>query len=182
MREHVRSSVTDPLRIATVQCGKGQVGLTFCPGKCGDSVFGAAWKRDLALDLQVIREWGARIVLTLVEEHELHLLQVSDLGEQVRARGMEWHHLPIPDLDPPGLAFEERWQALLPSLKAQLAAGGKILVHCRGGLGRAGTVAACLLVEMGDVASEAIRKVRSARPRAIETSEQQRYVLEYQRH
>lgn len=60
-----------------------------------------------------------------------------------------------------------------------LMQGGKVLVHCRGGLGRAGTVAACLLVESGVAPSEAIRKVRTARSGAIETREQQRYVMAY---
>jgi hypothetical protein len=48
-----------------------------------------------------------------------------------------------------------------------------------GGLGRAGTVAACLLIESGVAPSEAIRKVRTARSGAIETREQERYIMAY---
>eukprot|EP00002_Diphylleia_rotans_P006830 TRINITY_DN16256_c0_g1_i1.p1 TRINITY_DN16256_c0_g1~~TRINITY_DN16256_c0_g1_i1.p1 ORF type:complete len:258 (+),score=43.93 TRINITY_DN16256_c0_g1_i1:61-834(+) len=50
----------------------------------------------------------------------------------------------------------------------------RILVHCRGGLGRAGTVAACLLLRIHSDASaqDAIRHVRLHRPGAIETQRQ----------
>ncbi|MCJ7453727.1 MAG: ADP-ribosylglycohydrolase family protein, partial [Steroidobacteraceae bacterium] len=51
-----------------------------------------------------------------------------------------------------------------------------MLVHCRGGLGRAGSVAARLLVEFGADPGEAIRQVRAVRPRAIETRAQERWV------
>mgnify|MGYP003345722415 CR=1 FL=1 len=50
-----------------------------------------------------------------------------------------------------------------------LRAGANVPVHCKGGLGRAGMMAARLLVELGQPADEAIRAVRRARPGAIET-------------
>ena len=49
--------------------------------------------------------------------------------------------------------------------------------HCKGGLGRAGMVAARLLVESGYTPEDAIERVRAARPGAIETQAQERYVL-----
>jgi protein-tyrosine phosphatase len=55
--------------------------------------------------------------------------------------------------------------------------GSRVLVHCRGGLGRAGTVSARLLVELGVPPVEAIRQVRRVRVGAIETAAQERYVL-----
>ncbi len=65
-----RTSQTDPLQIATVEVGEGAVGLTLCPGKKGDSLFGRPWQRDLVTDVEAIRSWGARVVVTLIEEHE----------------------------------------------------------------------------------------------------------------
>jgi ADP-ribosyl-[dinitrogen reductase] hydrolase len=50
------------------------------------------------------------------------------------------------------------------------------VVHCRGGLGRAGTVAACLLIEFGTSPAEAITLVQTQRPGAIETMAQENYV------
>ncbi|KAI5912136.1 cyclin-dependent kinase inhibitor 3 family protein [Thauera sp. 2A1] len=175
----VRTSRSDPLHIDEVIAGEqgGRIGITFCPGKTGPSLYDFRWERDLAVDLGVIVGWGARAVVTLLEEHELALLGVPELGAQVRSRGLDWHHLPIPDVQPPGAQFEAGWQTSGPVLCNALLAGHRVLVHCRGGLGRAGTVAARLLVELGMPAVEAIGRVRSARPGAIETAEQEQYVL-----
>ena len=57
--------------------------------------------------------------------------------------------------------------------------GAKVVVHCRGGLGRAGTVAACILVEAGYEPRLAMARVRRVRHGAIETPEQERYVSAY---
>ena len=51
----VRTSITHPLRIDDLSLGNGRLGITFCPGKKGDSVFGAAWDRDLDLDMDAIK-------------------------------------------------------------------------------------------------------------------------------
>ena len=134
-----RTSIAHPLVIATLPIGQGAVGVTFCPGKCGDSVFGAPWQRDLDLDLNAVQDWGATAVLTLVESHELQLLGVPDLGTRIRQRGMHWHHLPIVDMQPPGALFEAAWPAVARQLRTQIPAGQRVLVHCRGGLGRAGS-------------------------------------------
>jgi ADP-ribosylglycohydrolase len=90
---------------------------------------------------------------------------------------MEWYHLPIPDLKAPRADFERRWTYSGHVLRRTLRAGGRVLIHCRGGRGRTGLVAARLLVEFGCSPPEAIRQVRAARQGAIETSEQEQYVL-----
>jgi len=174
-----RTSLSHPLLIATLPVGPGAVGVTFCPGKRGDSVFGAPWARDVGLDLDVIQAWGATAVVTLVEGHELISLGVQDLGERILARGLQWHHLPIADLNVPGPGFETVWHAVAVQLCQMVTEGGRVLVHCRGGLGRAGTVAACLLVELGVEPQDAVRRVRAVRPHAIETAAQERYALGY---
>ncbi len=43
-----------------------------------------------------------------------------------------------------------------------------MIVHCRGGQGRTGTLAACVLVALGHSSDEAIRIVRRARGGAVE--------------
>ena len=176
----MRTSDTDPLRIADLPVGAGVIGVTLCPGKCGDSVFGAGWARDLATDIAAIREWGASAVVTLIEDQEFELLGVSALPLALRAAGIEWHHLPVKDVHAPDQRFENRWVYAGARLRERLHAGERVLVHCRGGLGRAGSVAARLLVEFGATPSEAIAQVRAVRPGAIETREQEQWVLRRQ--
>lgn len=177
MTGRVKTSATDPLQIAELRIGAGFVGLTLCPGKRGSSLSGAWWERDLAVDVAAIVAWGAGAVVTLIEKHEFALLGVEALPEAVRDAGMEWHHLPIGDVSVPDERFERNWPPVWCGLQARLMAGERVLVHCRGGLGRAGTVAALMLVECGEAPEHAIARVRAARPGAIETSAQETWVM-----
>ena len=179
LQRNARTSLTDPLQIATFTVSKhgSRIGVTFCPGKKGPSVFGAPWNRDLTVDIEAIRAWGASSVLTLIEPHEFDLLSVKGLPDAVRAAGLVWHQAPIPDVSIPGPAFIAAWRSIGPRISEQLRTGGSIVVHCRGGLGRAGMVAAMLLVTMGEDPRRAIERVRAVRPGAIETPEQEAYVL-----
>ena len=174
-----RTSATDPLQIAEIPAGGGVIGVTLCPGKKASSLGGASWDRDLDADIAVIARWGAAAAVTLIEPDEFRRLAVQGLPAAMAAAGIEWHHLPITDVAPPDERFESRWHYAWPALQARLAAGGRVLVHCRGGLGRAGTVAACMLRGLGESAEAAIASVRAVRPGAIETAEQEAWVHRY---
>jgi N-dimethylarginine dimethylaminohydrolase len=105
------------------------------------------------------------------------LSALTALGKEVRRRGMAWFHLPIPDVSVPDADFERAWKSAGDELRSMLKKGDDVVVHCRGGLGRAGTVTARLLVELGMEPKKAITTVRAARPGAIETRDQEKYVL-----
>ena len=171
-------SQDNPLRIAEITVGRqgGRIGITFAPGKKQSYGLTGPHDRDLGADLDTVAAWGAAAVVTLMEEHELARVKIADIGAEVRARHMEWHHAPIVDVTAPGPAFEAAWPVLSARLRSLLARGMRILVHCRGGLGRAGTVAARLLVEGGVPADASIAAVRAVRPGAIETSTQEDWV------
>lgn len=171
---HARTSQSHPLQIAEVRGlpDHGRIGITFCPGKHDSVASTGAWARDLATDVAAIADWGAKLVLTLVEPSELQALKVPFLGHEIRHQGMEWLHLPIADFSIPDDHFEDQWRIHGPAIRALLRGGGDMVVHCKGGLGRAGMIAARLLVEMGMEPDAAIRMVRKARRGAIETSQQ----------
>ncbi len=65
----MRTSISHPLRIAVVTAGPefGRIGVTFCPGKYDPYGMSGAWDRDLARDLDVIRDWGGAAIVTLLE-------------------------------------------------------------------------------------------------------------------
>ena len=73
--------------------------------------------------------------------------------------------------------FDMNWKTAGHTLRKRLRSGQDILVHCRGGLGRADTIAARLLIELGMEPATAIEQIRAVRPGAIETSGQEHYVL-----
>ncbi len=169
-----RTSHTHPLQIAEVQASPshGRIGITFCPGKCDLYAHTGAWERDLGIDLDTIAAWGAKLVLTLVEPSELMELKVPLLGHEIKRRGIEWCHLPIADYSVPTKKFEEAWLTQGREIREMLRNGDDVLVHCKGGLGRAGMIAARLLAELGMDPDEAIRAVRRVRKGAIETPSQ----------
>lgn len=174
-----RTSLTHPLQIAVVRPGPGlgRIGITFCPGKVQPAAATGGWNRDLSLDVAAIADWGATAVLTLVEDHELKALQVAGLGLEVQRLQMDWLHAPIPDVSVPDAGFEAAWVQMGAGLRDRLRAGFDVVVHCKGGLGRAGTIAARLLVELGIEPSEAVQRVRAVRSGAIETTAQEQHVL-----
>ncbi len=177
-KRETRTSITDPIRIATlpIQAGDGRIGVTFCPGKQGPSLAGPDWLRDLDTDLEAFKAWGCTTLVSLVKQHELYELQVPDLGKAVSSKGMEWFHLPIVDGAIPGESFATEWQYAGLKLRQKLRHGHSIIVHCRGGLGRAGSIAAKLLIELGLEPDQAITALRTVRPGAIENSIQETYV------
>lgn len=63
------------------------------------------WDRDLDLDLDTVRDWGAAAIVTLLEPDELKLPKVERLGEEVLRRKMSWFHLPIVDVSTPDERF-----------------------------------------------------------------------------
>jgi len=177
--KNVRTSLTDPLRIDWIETkAGGLIGMTFCPGKKGDSIYGSPWDRDLEMDLQVIRE-KASVLVTLIEDHEFSLLGVEDLESQAARAGLTWLHLPIRDMSVPDHAFMDMWPEKSQHLRTILGKHENAVIHCRGGLGRTGVVAVMLLADMGIPAAEALELVRSARPNTVETREQEEFCLSY---
>jgi len=178
MTDMIRTSQTHPLQINAVStpAGEGKIGITFCPGKKQHDAMTGIWERDLETDLKCIIDWGASVLVTLVEQHEIESLCVTGLPGLVESLGIEWYHLPIKDRSIPNASFEERWVSVSPYLRQLLNEGKRIVLHCKGGLGRAGTIAARILVELGEDPDVAIENVRDARPGAIETKDQEVYV------
>jgi ADP-ribosylglycohydrolase len=152
--------------------------MTICPGKICHAPYGNH-KRDLAADLEVIRAWGAEILVSLIEEQEYEEYGIGDMGSMI-PKGIMHIKLPIRDMDIPDARWERQWASVGPEIRAVLRRGGRACVHCLGGLGRTGTVAARLLVEFGMDPSKAIREVRTARPGTIQTQAQERYVYSFE--
>jgi len=179
----VRASDSHPLRIDDLPIDgiPGKIGLTFCPGKVQADAVTGAWRRDLAVDLRIVRAWGAKSIVNLLETHEMAALSVPRFEDTTRAilgDGLLYIHAPIRDVNIPDDAFERSWHLQHgPALRTLLRSGGNVLVFCKGGLGRTGTVAARLLVELGCSPLDAIERVRAARLGAIETHKQEKYVV-----
>ena len=70
---------------------------------------------------------------------------------------------PVPDLHAPAV---DAVAPLLDAIAARLAAGEGVLVHCGAGVGRAGTIAAAVLMRLGLSRVDALTAVAASRPTA----------------
>lgn len=123
------------------------------------------WWRQAGLDVVVS-------LLTRGEAAELHLQQEQEL---VEAQGMQFLTFPIPDRSIPASMWEMR--QFVEQLHTLLAAGKNIGIHCRQSIGRAGLLAASLLVHAGLEVDMALTRVQAARGCAVpETTEQREWV------
>jgi protein-tyrosine phosphatase len=98
---------------------------------------------------------------------ELSKLEVAVLPEAVAAAGMRWFHCPVEDDAAPGPAFEQAWAANRDAVMTLVSRQGSIAIHCRGGSGRTGFMAALILREMGMDGTRADILVKRLRPKAL---------------
>lgn len=104
---------------------------------------------------------GAGVVLCLNERHELEE-RYPDYVRWLRTDPRAWW-VPVPDLHAPTPADAA---ALVDGLLAHLDAGRTVLAHCGAGIGRAGTIAAAVLVVRGAAVEDAVATVAASRPGA----------------
>lgn len=131
------------------------------------------------------------LVVTLTEEEPLPSSWFQDI------QGIENKFFPIPNYMPPSV---EQMDGITSAVKETVKTGGSVLVHCGGGKGRAGTIAACLLLtfgfagirtsimsDNGGISGEgtktgsniAIEHIQKTRPGSIETDFQEQFIRNY---
>jgi len=159
-----------PLRIDWLDLGNfasGELGITILPGR-------RDFSRSLADDLASLKAEGISHVVSLVTHDELHVYGVEELFNAYQDAGFTVLHQPILDQ---GICTQEEMTNLINWLDKNLSSGIKVLIHCVGGLGRSGMVAASYLKHKGMEADAAILTIRNARSyRALENSAQEEFV------
>ncbi|MCA9371197.1 MAG: dual specificity protein phosphatase family protein, partial [Candidatus Peregrinibacteria bacterium] len=103
---------------------------------------------------------------------------MQDREYAVTLREMKFTNSPIEDMEAPTL---EQLVFLVDLIQSELELQNKVIVHCAAGLGRTGTVAACVLIRNGYNADGAISMIRYCRPGAIESMEQEKIIHEFSR-
>lgn len=169
----------------------GRLGMTLLPGRrC--SGYAVKEPRDLERDAQTLAALGVSVFILLVEDHELISCGVPAFVAVMAAHGITVLRCPIVDgqtprelssapRPPSGLGVPEpgdidAFTKLVGEIEGRLWLGQTIGVSCRGGLGRTGVLAACLLKRAGLDADAAIAEVRLARRGAVENPRQEAFI------
>lgn len=89
--------------------------------------------------------------------------KLRDYDKVVAQRGLALINYPIIEMAPPD-NFEAAVQTV-EQIVQEIESGHVLAMHCRGGVGRAGMMAACVLARLGQASSaeEAIKQVNSGR-------------------
>ncbi|HWS27289.1 MAG TPA: dual specificity protein phosphatase family protein, partial [Xanthomonadales bacterium] len=159
-----------PLRVDWLPQQPGRqarVGLTLLPGR-------RDLGRELDTDLGSLQAQGVDAVLCLLANDEFAHYGVESLMADYAGAGLNALHQPIVDGRVP---TQDELQRALDFVDGELALGRDVLIHCVGGLGRAGTLAAAWLKRHGHSTDAAIAQIRATRsPRAIETALQEAFL------
>lgn len=144
----------------------GRLGTSGCPGTF----------RGLEVDLASVREAGVDVVFCLLEDRDFRAWGVPRLLDAYARAGLAVDRHPIRDFSVPTL---DAMTIAVDRLDGELRAGRTALVHCAAGIGRTGTLTACLLIRRGLTARDAIRTVREHRPGSLENDEQETFVYDF---
>ncbi|XP_051507434.1 cyclin-dependent kinase inhibitor 3-like [Myxocyprinus asiaticus] len=161
------------LSLSVVECSQS-LGICSLPGcRYKDT------KRNLQKDVAELCDQGVEDVFVFCTRGELVLYRVPCLLEVYSQRGLRVHHLPFPDGGAPELS---QCCCILEELQDCLQNQRRTVIHCYGGLGRSGLIAACLLLQLSvsmtpSKALEILRELRGGG--AIQTVKQYNFLHEF---
>jgi len=130
---------------------------------------GGDWLDD---EMRAWRGAGIDVVVSLLEPEEAAGLDLESEKARSEAAGIQFFSFPIVDRSIPAPSSDVH--GFLRLIRAKLSEGKNTAIHCRQGVGRAGLIAAALLIEQGLSPAEAIRRVSDTRRVSIPETEEQR--------
>lgn len=144
--------------------------LTPCPGTQGV---------DLSASIESLKLAGASLLLTLMFDEEMVKNNLQSLPALCKQQDIAWLQLPIIDDDVPNNTFESNWALYQERILTIIESGGSVVIHCKGGTGRTGLVAAMILYCYGYPIKKAIDCVQSIRHQALRNKEQLAYLYSF---
>jgi protein-tyrosine phosphatase len=151
------NSQTSPIRVVKIvptnEAG-GWVAISLAPGKKALGTY-VHWDRDLETDLNRLKELGVTTLAPFLTDDELKRLKIPNLIVAATKHGFAVLRFPFRDGGiPENLA--EAVQFVKDVIECY-EGGERVLMHCNGGLGRAGTMAACVRIALGNAEGSEIR-------------------------
>lgn len=137
---------------------------------------GGDWLSD---DLQIARDEGITVLVSLLTAADNEDLDLTDEGKIARDLGMRFIAHPIPDRETP--ADLAGFRRLVRELRDLVRSGHRVGAHCRGCIGRATVLLASVMIALGWDAEAALRVIERARGFPVpDTPEQLRWILDFE--
>lgn len=149
--------MTHPYDRLTLDNGAAFI-FTPCPG---------TKEADLTSSIHTLKEAGADIIISMLPDDEMAKLKVTKLGKETEQQGMMWYQLPVEDDHAPEQDFFSAFNPVKEAILGHLKEKKTLVIHCRGGTGRTGMMAAILLLESGYQWEQAKSLVQSIRPTSL---------------
>ena len=148
---------------------KNLLGVSQFPGKNLNNFFDSSL---FAKDLEIIKKQKIKIIVSLLPDLEINKLGFNDFIWSKKE--IEYLKFPIDDFGVPSINKYNELKKLISFIKENLMLSKYVLIHCNGGKGRSGMIAALVLKAMKE--KDTINKVRENVFGAIETEEQETFV------
>lgn len=118
-------------------------------------------------DLTILKNRGINSIITLTEKP----LDIPEGNTDFKIL-----HFPINDM---GIPTPKKALEICNLIVEMIKNNEKVFIHCKAGLGRTGTILACVLVNMGRTDVEAIKEIRSVNNYYVQNITQERFVKHY---
>ena len=142
--------------------GRGVGAISPIPGRSG------AYMRDVS----ALLGWAPDLVISMIGLPEMERVGAESLGSDLLAADVAWRHVPVTDFGTPNANTMLIWLDVEAQALNILNDGGLVLAHCHGGRGRSGMAILRLMVALGEEPIEALSRLRTVRPCAVETDAQ----------
>ena len=133
------------------------------PGKSGQPV---------AADLEAVAARGVDVVVSLLQPEEQVREALEDEEGLCEALGMTYLNFPIEDHSVPEDLDATR--TFIAALDDLLKDGHRVAIHCKGGVGRTGSIAGALMIACGYEPDAAFETLAAARGKPMPGTAEQR--------
>ncbi len=134
---------------------------------------GNDWLED---EIKWFKTQGVDHLISLLEDSEIEELKLFDEAKLCEKWNVRFTNFPIKDINTP--KNETAFLNLVEKLAQEIKEGGRVVVHCRMGIGRSSVLAAAIMIKLGFEAGSVFDIIGKYRNLKVpDTDEQKEWVL-----